>query len=86
MDVNVAYTLYYVFNFSQSSQIRDPCFNPYPNIWKPFTGTTGVGYQLWAGLQCEFRVAYRTERGRPTVKSSYCTVKSKQWSVCTVLV
>ena len=66
----------------------EPCFTPYPELGDqgPITGTTGVGYQLWAGLQCEFRVAYRTVVGQPTTKSSFCTVKSKQWSVCTVLV
>ncbi|CAI8057610.1 Fibrillin-1 [Geodia barretti] len=58
----------------QRGLIEDGCFETYPNWIESLTGTTGVGYKLSTGVQCQFSVGYRLD-GHTIVKSESCTIK-----------
>ena len=64
----------------QRGLIEDGCFETYPNWIESLTGTTGVGYKLSTGVQCQFSVGYRLD-GHTIVKSESCTIKSEYSSI-----
>ena len=57
----------------------DTCFysNPLGHNSGQRTGVSSVGHELWAGMECRFRVAYYDKAGSSGQLNSSCTIQSK---------
>ena len=58
--------------------VDDPCFTTRP-IRSTHTGVSSVGYELWTGIECDFRASYRLDGNR--VPTTTCTIKSNHMFV-----
>jgi hypothetical protein len=70
-----------------SDELDDTCFSPRPIVTNSTqrTGVSSVGHELWAGVECIFRVSYydRLISSGGLLRSS-CIIQSKhKIALCT---